>query len=77
MKLKSVSIIHINKKKLQAKEGIKMTLDVTCERVNDFKSQLTMTLDQWSRAITLIDSAVPVVNEENRFVIKCHFVTFL
>ena len=54
-----------------------MTLDVTCERVNDFKSQLTMTLDQWSRAITLIDSAVPVVNEENRFVIICHFGTFL
>ncbi|KAL5250429.1 hypothetical protein ACHWQZ_G016228 [Mnemiopsis leidyi] len=50
----------------KAKDGIKMTLDVTCERVTDFKSQLTLTLDEWSRAITVIDSAVPVINEENR-----------
>ena len=47
-----------------------MTVDVTCERVREFKSQLTITLDDWSRAITIIESIVPVVDEENRFVIS-------
>ena len=62
---------------LQAKDGIKMTLDVTCERETDFKSQLTLTLDEWSRAITVIDSAVPVINEENRFVVLMFYFSLL
>ena len=45
-----------------------MTVDVTCDRVKEFKSQLTITIDNWSRAITVIDGINPVVDEENRSV---------
>ena len=46
-----------------------ITVDVTCERVKEFKSQLTLPLDDWSRAVTVVDSLNPTGDGENRFVL--------
>ena len=45
-----------------------MTVNVNCEKVRQFRSQLTNTLDTWSRAISVVESIESNV-EPDRFIV--------
>ena len=50
----------------QGEDVILMELDTSCERVRQFKSQLTITLDTWTLAIAIIESIEPDDTDKNR-----------
>ena len=55
-----------------------MTVNMKCDQVNDFKSQLTYTLDYWSRAVSIIDSIAPNIDQDRLVsgdtLLKCCFI---